>query len=135
MAGTIRSVDLSRARTKDPDDWLESAPAFSRPLATQVREWVQRWEPDLAESIKWNCLCYSGQRLVFGLSACKKHLGLVFFRGQELPDPRGLFASGGEANTSVLTLRITTLEDSQPVADGSKRDAATRTGSARPAGR
>ena len=32
-------------------------------------------------------------------------------------------------------LRITTLDDSQPVADGSKRDASTRGGSARPAGR
>jgi len=104
-------MDVSRARTKDPDDWLESAPAFSRPLTAQVREWVQRWEPDLVERIKWNCLCYSGRRLVFGLSACKKHLGLVFFRGKELLDPSGLLVGrGGEANTKTLTLRITTLE-------------------------
>jgi purine-binding chemotaxis protein CheW len=32
-------------------------------------------------------------------------------------------------------LRITALDDSQPVADGSKRDAPTRSGSLRPAGR
>ena len=38
------------------------------------------------EAIKWHMLCFSGRKLVCGLSACKKHLGITFFRGTELRD-------------------------------------------------
>ena len=108
-------MDCSRAKTRDPEEWIESAPAFSRVMAAQVREWIQRWEPDLEEAIKWNMACFFGRRLVCGLSACKKHLGITFFRGTELPDPTQLF-SGGENNTSILSLRLKAL-------DGFDRDA------------
>lgn len=103
-------MDCSRAKTHDPDEWLELAPAFSRPLAAQVRSWIQRWEPDLTESIKWNMLCFSGRKLVCGLSACKAHLGIAFQRGTELPDPAALLNQGRETNTAILSIRLTTLE-------------------------
>lgn len=103
-------MDPARARTYDLDDWIESAPAFSRPLVSEVRRWIQRWEPDLTESIKWNNLCFSGRKLVCALSACKKHAGFSFFRGTELPDPHRLL-TGQETNTSILTLRLTSLDD------------------------
>jgi len=48
-----------------------------------LREWILTWEPDLNESIKWNMLCFSGRKLVCGMSACQKHLGLAFFRGTD----------------------------------------------------
>ena len=78
-------------------------------MARQVRGWIQRWEPDLAESIKWNILCFSGRKNICGLSACKKHLGITFFRGTELREITDLF-EGGEANTSIQTIRVTKLE-------------------------
>ncbi|MFA6546682.1 MAG: YdeI/OmpD-associated family protein [Limisphaerales bacterium] len=109
-------MDCSRARTKDPGEWLQTCPDFSQPLAERVVEWLLTWEPDLAESIKWNMLCFSGRKLVCGLSACQKHLGVTFFRGTELPDPAKLFSPGGERNTNILSIRITTL-------DGLDRDA------------
>jgi hypothetical protein len=99
-------MDPSRARSKDPDEWLESAPDFSRPIAADLREWIFRTAPDLTESIKWNNLCFSGRKLVCGLSACKKHVSIFFFRGTELADPAGLFC-GGEGNTNIRTVRIT----------------------------
>jgi hypothetical protein len=102
-------MDCSRARTHDPDAWLAAAPEFSRPLCAAVREWIFRWEPDLVESIKWNLLAFTGRKLVCGLSACKKHLGISFFRGTELPDPAQLFA-GGEGNTNIRTVRIASLD-------------------------
>lgn len=102
-------MDCSRAKTHDPDVWIAQAPAFSKPLAEQVREWILRWQPDLKESIKWNMLCFSGHRLVCGLSACKHHLGISFFRGTELRESTSLF-TGGEANTSIQSLRLTSLE-------------------------
>jgi hypothetical protein len=103
-------MDVSRAKTTDPDEWLEAAPDFSRPIVADLREWIFRTAPDLAESIKWNVLCFTGRKLVCGLSACKKHVGIVFFRGTELPDSAGLF-SGGEGNTNIRSIRLTSVKD------------------------
>jgi len=99
-------MDVRRAKTLDPDDWLENTPDFSRPIATRLRDWIFHTAPDLTESIKWNCLCFSGRKLVCGLSACKKHVGVVFFRGTELSDPKGIFHAG-EGNTNIRNVRIT----------------------------
>jgi hypothetical protein len=103
-------MDCSRAKTRDPDEWIENAPAFSKALAEQVREWIMRWEPDLTESIKWNMLCFTGRKLVCGLSACKHHLGITFFRGTELLESTKLFTSS-ETNTSIQSIRVTSLDD------------------------
>lgn len=103
-------MDCNRARTKDPGEWLQTCPDFSQPLAEQLVEWFLAWEPDLAESIKWNMLCFSGRKLVCGLSACQKHLGVTFFRGTELPDPAKLFIPGSEGNTNIRSLRVTSLD-------------------------
>lgn len=103
-------MDCSRARTKSPAEWLEICPDFSKPLAEQVTDWFLTWEPDLRESIKWNMLCFSGRKLVCGLSACKAHLGITFFRGTELDDPARLFTEGSEGNTNIRSIRITSLE-------------------------
>ena len=106
-------MDCNRARTKDPVEWLETCPEFSWSLANQLREWILNWEPDLTESIKWNMLCFSGRKLVCGMSACKHHLGLSFFRGTELSDPAKLFTEGGENNTYIRSLRLTLLDDTR----------------------
>lgn len=103
-------MDCSRARTKNPSEWLEICPDFSKPLAEQVTDSFLTWEPDLRESIKWNMLCFSGRKLVCGLSACKAHLGITFFRGTELNDPARLFTEGSEGNTNIRSIRITSLE-------------------------
>jgi len=103
-------MDCNRARTKNPSEWLETCPDFSRPMAEQLTDWVLTWEPDLTEAIKWNNLCFIGRKLVCGISACQKHLSLVFFRGTELPDPAKLFNEGGENNTNIRSIRLTTLE-------------------------
>ena len=102
-------MDCARTSTRDPETWLDLAPEFSQAMARQVRGWIQRWEPDLTESIKWTVLCFSGRKNICGLSACKKHLGITFFRGTELREITNLFA-GGETNTSMQTIRITKLE-------------------------
>ncbi len=104
-------MDVRRAQTKDPIEWLETCPEFSWPMANQLREWILEWEPDLAESIKWNMLCFSGRKLICGISACQRHLGVTFFRGTELPDPGSLFTPGGENNTNIRGMRIISLQD------------------------
>lgn len=100
-------MDVSRAKTRNPDEWLDAAPDFSRPIVAELRDWIFRTAPDLTESIKWNVLCFSGRKLVCGLSACKKHVGFVFFRGTELADPAGLFDAASEGNTNIRSIRLT----------------------------
>jgi uncharacterized protein YdeI (YjbR/CyaY-like superfamily) len=102
-------MDVTRAKTKDPDEWLENAPDFSRPMAVELRNWVFRTAPDLTESIKWNALCFSGRKLVCGLSPCQRHLGIVFFRGTELADSTGLFDAQSEGNVNMRSIRLTSL--------------------------
>jgi uncharacterized protein YdeI (YjbR/CyaY-like superfamily) len=104
-------MDCNRARTKSPSEWLETCPDFSKPLAEQLTDWILTWEPDLTESIKWNNLCFSARKNVLGVAACKAHLALFFFRGTELPDPAGLFMPGGEKNTNIRSIRVTTLDE------------------------
>ena len=102
-------MDCSRTPTRDPETWLDLAPEASQAMARQVRAWIQRWEPDLTEAIKWHMLCFSGRKLVCGLSACQKHLGITFFRGTELRGVTKLFTDG-ESNTSILSIRVTSLD-------------------------
>jgi uncharacterized protein YdeI (YjbR/CyaY-like superfamily) len=103
-------MDCSPARTKDPGQWLQTCPDFSQPMAEQLVEWFLTWEPDLTESVKWNNLCFSGRKLVCGIAACKHHVSLFFFRGTELPDPAKLFTPGGENNTNIRSIRLTSLD-------------------------
>jgi hypothetical protein len=43
-----------------------------------------------------------------GLNACKRHVGITFFRGTELADPRGLFTAGRGIRASRAS-RLKTL--------------------------
>lgn len=103
-------MKVSPVNSRNPDRWIESLSDFSRPICIQLRDWILRREPDLAESIKWNVLCFTGRKLVCGLSGCKRHVGIIFFRGTELLDPNDLF-SGGEENSSIRSVRIECPED------------------------
>jgi hypothetical protein len=106
-SGIMRArMNVLRSKTRDPDEWLETAPDFSRPLCADLREWIVSWEPDLTEAIKWNALCYSGRKLVCGLDACKAHAAITFFRGAELPDPAGILQGEGSVVRSIKLKRL-----------------------------
>jgi uncharacterized protein YdeI (YjbR/CyaY-like superfamily) len=105
----IGAMDLTRAKTKDPDEWLENAPAFTKAMAVELRDWIFRTAPDLTESIKWNALCFSGRKLVCALGPYQRHLAVVFFRGTELADPAGLFDEQSAGNANTRGIRLTSL--------------------------
>lgn len=107
MGGLVK--DWRKKGPKNPDEWLEQAPEFSKSICAQLREWIFRWEPDLEESIKWGALCFKGRKLVVAVGAFRKHANIVFFRGVELPDRAKLF-NLGENNVAIRTIRLTTLE-------------------------
>lgn len=102
-------MDCRPSRTKHPDLWLETCPEISRPLCETLREWINAWEPDLTEAIKWNMLCFSGCKLVCALGAFNKFAGLTFFRGREIPEAESL-CDPASATASVRTLRFTSMD-------------------------
>lgn len=102
-------MDVRASRTQNPNRWLDTCPAFSRPICEQLREWMFRWQPDLKESINTNMLCYTGRKRVVAIAGFKKHAQIVFFRGTELPDPAGLF-SDGEGNTNIRNVNFLSLD-------------------------
>jgi len=104
-----------RSSFRNPDSWVDHCPDFSRPICAQLRDWIIRWEPDLTESIKWNMLCFTGRKLVCGLSGCKRHAGFTFFRGMELSDATNLFDES-ENSTSIRTIRVRSLDELKPQA-------------------
>jgi uncharacterized protein YdeI (YjbR/CyaY-like superfamily) len=58
-------------------------------------------------------LCFSGRKLVCCINACKKHLAISFMRGVELRELTDLF-TGGEQNTSIQSIRITSRSELNP---------------------
>lgn len=88
---------------------MATCPEFSRPICERLREWMFRWQPDLAETVNTNMLCYTGRRRVVAIAGFKKHAQLVFFRGTELHDADGLF-SGGEGNTNIRNVTLRSLD-------------------------
>ena len=103
-------MDVRRSRTLNPDRWLKTCPEISRPICEQLREWMFRWQPDLAESVNTNMLCYTGRKRIVAIAGFKKNAQMVFFRGTELADPAGLFA-GGETNTNIRNVDIESVDD------------------------
>lgn len=98
-------MDVRASRTTNPDLWMETCPEISRPLCETVREWINAWEPDLTESVKWNMLCFSGRKLVCALGAFNKYAGLTFFRGGEIPEAETV--CDASTSISVRTIRFT----------------------------
>lgn len=101
-------MDCRPSRTKNPDLWLDTCPEISRPLCETLREWINTWEPDLTESIKWNMLCFSGRKLVCALGAFRKYAGLTFFRGTEIPET-ALVCDPISATAAIRTVRFTNV--------------------------
>ena len=102
-------MDCRPSRTKNPDHWIETCPAFSKSICEELRELIFRWEPDLKESIKTNMLTFSGRKNVVALGAYAKDAEVMFFRGAELNDAKKLFNSGLE-NVSIRDIKLKSLD-------------------------
>lgn len=103
-------MDCRPSRTKDPDRWVATCPAFSKSIVEELRELIFRWAPDLKESIKTNMLTFAGRKNVVALGAYAKEAEILFFRGAELDDPGKLFNSG-LGNVSIRDIKLKSLDE------------------------
>lgn len=91
------------------EDYIQSLSPHVRPMAELIRQLVLSTAPNLEEAIRWNTPSYKGKLLVCGFAAFQKHVLLTFWRGAELPDPKGLLAQG-QGKTAMRTVKFTALE-------------------------
>jgi hypothetical protein len=75
------------------DDWRGKRLARFRKL-------ILKAAPELTEEWKWGTPVFSHNGLVCAIAAFKEHVGINFFQGAFLQDPRRLFNSGLDAKTT-----------------------------------
>jgi hypothetical protein len=66
----------------------------------RLRKVILKADPEITEEWKWGTPVFSHSGLVCGIGAFKDHVGLNFFKGAALKDPRRLFNGGLEAKAS-----------------------------------
>jgi len=89
----MNASELITKRIAELPDWQ------GRFLA-RLRKLVLKADPDVTEEWKWDTPVFAHNGLVCALGAFKDHVGMNFFKGASLKDPRGLFNGGLEAKTS-----------------------------------
>jgi uncharacterized protein YdeI (YjbR/CyaY-like superfamily) len=90
------------------DTYIAKSAAFARPILVKLRVAVHKTSSRIEESIKWGRPCFSLSGLLAGMSEHKRHVGLVFFSGNDMPDPEQLFTGAG---CNLGTLRIESVKD------------------------
>ncbi len=69
-------------------------------MFANLRKIVLAVEPTLVEDWKWDTLVWTSNGLVCAVGAFKDNVGLNFFKGASLADPKKLFNAGLDAKTS-----------------------------------
>jgi hypothetical protein len=55
------------------DDYIAKAPAFAKPILTEIRERVHAACPEVEETIKWRQPSFEYKGLMCGMAAFKEH--------------------------------------------------------------
>ena len=81
-------------RAESVDAYMAGLSDFARPMIERIRKIIRKSAPQLEEIIRWGSPSYKGRGLVCAFGAFKSHVVLVFWRGAELDDPKGLLIHG-----------------------------------------
>jgi hypothetical protein len=84
-----KQIDKRIAETKD---WRGKRMA-------QIRKLIHEADAEIAEDWKWDSPVFTHDGLVCAVSGFKDHVGVNFFKGASLKDPKKLFNSGLDAKT------------------------------------
>jgi len=71
----------------------------------ELRKLILKADPKLSEEWKWGTPVFSYNGLVCAIGAFKDHLGVNFFKGASLKDPKHLFNSGLDAK-AMRTIKL-----------------------------
>jgi hypothetical protein len=86
-------------------------------IVMQVERLATKICPECAREIKWNALCYfKGGRPFVGILPYSKYTQVIFDRGSELKDPKGLLEGKGKLMKHIKIFDIEDLQNKK-VAD------------------
>jgi uncharacterized protein YdeI (YjbR/CyaY-like superfamily) len=88
------------------DDYIAKAPAFAKPILTEIRERVHSACPDVEETIKWRQPSFEYKGLMCGMAAFKEHCVFGYWKA-----PLVLGAAAEGANAMGYPAKITTVAD------------------------
>lgn len=92
------------------DHYLAKNEAFANEINTKLRELIHQADPTIVEDFKWNRPIFHKNQMLFGFSAHKKHVSLVFFNGAQMKDSHKLF-SGDCSAQNTRTVKFQSLEE------------------------
>ncbi|MCB9850288.1 MAG: YdeI/OmpD-associated family protein [Phycisphaerales bacterium] len=92
------------ANVANVDAYINKAPEYARPILTKFRALMHKACPGIEESIKWSAPCFEHCGMLAGMAAFKQHVALRFWRGKQLPDPKGLMQ--GEKSNEMGTIKV-----------------------------
>jgi len=75
-------------------------PDWQGKMIARLRKLILKADPEITEEWKWDTPVFAHGGLVCALGAFKDHVGMNFFKGASLKDPRRLFNGGLEAKVS-----------------------------------
>jgi hypothetical protein len=82
------------------DQYIAELTDWRGAVLAQLRRLVLDTDPGIMEEWKWNSPVWTYGKPVCSASAFKTHVGMNFFQGAFLDDPRALFNSGLESKKS-----------------------------------
>ena len=98
-----------KKQTEDPSrrihGYIESAPAFARPICRKIRAAILDADPEIVETWKWGPH-YGKGGMVCGYWAFQKHVSVAFFKGALMKDPAHLFIEDDAPAKSMRRMKF-----------------------------
>ena len=92
------------------DTYIACAPAFAKPICKKLRQTIFKAEPRMNEVWKWSFPVYEKNGVVCSYGAFKQHVGLWFFKGASLKDPKKLFVKEDVSAKSMRKINFTDVK-------------------------
>ena len=98
-------------KKKTVDEYIAGLEDWQQPIVFILREIVRKAAPDAKESVKWAQPVYEHQGPFAYIKAHKSTVNIGFWRGTELPDPKGILEGDGDR---MKHLKLKSVRDIQP---------------------
>jgi hypothetical protein len=101
----------ARARGLTVDAYLAGLSAPHRAIAERAMALVLAAAPKATSSIKWGQPVFEYGGPMIWMKSFSKHFGLGFWRGAELPDPKGLLEGDGDRMRHVKLRDVNDIDE------------------------
>lgn len=86
------------------DAYIAASAEFARPILERVRVLFHEGCPDVEETIRWGTPHFDHRGIMGSMAAFKRHVSVVFWKGQLMSDHAGLFGNVGDTHMGLLKI-------------------------------